>query len=80
MTYTAQIAFRPAHFNGRCGANIPARWTVDLLDAPAEVATRIYSDGCATREEALADFVEQLRRFGLSGNLRLITEPNSGAA
>jgi hypothetical protein len=71
MTYSAQIAFRPEHFNPRCGAVIPARWTVDLIDTP-EGVSRIYSDGCETRAEAIADFIAQLRRFGLSGALRLI--------
>lgn len=71
MTYAAQIAFRPEHFNPRCGATIPARWTVDLIDVPAGIS-RIYSDGCETRAEAIADFIAQLRKFGLSGALRLI--------
>ena len=71
MTYTAQIAFCAEHFNPRCGAVIPARWTVDLIDPPRGIS-RIYSDGCETRVEAIADFTNQLRRFGLSGSLRLI--------
>jgi len=72
MRFTAQIAFRPEHFNSRCGAIIPGRWTADLIDGVPETVTRIYSDGCASRSEAIADLISQMRKFGLSGNLKLI--------
>ena len=71
MTFIAEVAFRPEHFNPRCGVVIPARWTVDLVEGLPRNVTRIYSDGCETRAEAIADFIAQLRRFGLSGSLKL---------
>lgn len=68
----AEIAFRPAHFNPRCGANIPARWTVDLIgEIPS--GAHVYSDGCQTRAEAIADFIVQLKRHGVAtGTLKLV--------
>lgn len=70
MTYTAEIAFRPAYWNRTCQANIPARWTAYLQD---DVKGRtIYADGCQTREEAISDLIAKLREAGLSGKLKLV--------
>lgn len=68
---TANVQFIPAHFNRTAFCNVPARWTAEVHDGLPD-GTFVYSDGCATRAEAVADLVASLKDRGLSGSLRII--------
>lgn len=71
MTYMALVQYRPAYFNRRCMANIPARWTAEVTDGlPAGV--NVYADGCASRQEAVDDLIAKLKSRGFTGRLRIV--------
>ena len=69
--YTANIRFVPAHFNRTAFCNIPERWTAEVHDGLPD-GTFVYSDGCQSRQEALADLIATLKTRGLSGVLQVI--------
>lgn len=71
MTYVARVQFRPAYFNRTCMAHIPARWTAEVTDGLPN-GKAVYSDGLASREAAVTDLIDQLKKHGLTGKLRLV--------
>jgi hypothetical protein len=67
---TARVEYRPAHWNRVAMAHIPGGWSADVLSGlrPGQV---IYTDGCASREEAIGDLIAMLRDRGMHGTLKL---------
>lgn len=71
MTLTATVRFVPAYFNKRCWTNIPARWTAEIHDGlPA--GKFIYSEGCASRQDAINDLIAQAKAHGFTGKLKIV--------
>jgi hypothetical protein len=70
-TYNYTVNYTPAYFNRTAHAFIPARWSAEIVsDLPQGKA--IYTDGCASKNEAISELIVQAKKFGLSGNLHLV--------
>lgn len=69
--FAATVRFVPAYWHKRLCAHIPARWTAEVHDGLPE-GVNVYTDGCSSREQAIAELLDALKARGFSGRLKLI--------
>ena len=69
MRLNVNLKYTPEHFNRTANALIPADWTAETFDHPE--ANRVYGMDQWSADEAIKDLINQLKKDGLSGTLKI---------